>query len=81
MEKIRTATGKEFVCDSLSTLETPERLYITISGAPVSEIATVFSDPRETVQLYYGNVYVSQFTKLIGIIPENGVVRVNLTRG
>lgn len=81
VEKIKTATGKEFTCDTLSMLETPARLYITIIGSTISEIAAVFSDPRETVQMYYGNVYVSQFTKLLGIIPENDMIRVNLTRG
>ena len=80
MEKIKTATGKEFICDSLSMLKTPARLYITISDALIPEIATVFSDPHETVQLYYGDQYIAHYTKLLGIIPENGMVRVNLTK-
>lgn len=80
MDKIKTATGKEFTCDTLSMLGTPERLYITIIGSTVSEIAAVFSDPRETVQLYHGNQYIAHYTKLLGIIPENGMIRVNLTK-
>lgn len=80
MDKIKTATGKEFTCDTLSMLGTPARLYITIIGSTVSEIAAVFSDPRETVQLYHGNQYIAHYTKLLGIIPENGMIRVNLTK-
>lgn len=80
METVKTATGKKFECESFSMIETPSRVYIRIRNTPISIIAAVFSDPRETVQLYYGNIYVSQFTKLLGIIPENGMVRVNLTK-
>ena len=80
MEKVRTATGREFDCDSFSMIEDPVRLYIRIHGVPISTVAAVFSDPRETVQIYYGDIYVAQFTKLLGIIPENGMIRVNLTK-
>ncbi len=80
MEKVKTATGKEFDCESFSMIEDPARVYIRIRNTPISTIAAVFSDPKETVQLYYGDVYISQYTKLLGIIPENGMVRVNLTR-
>lgn len=81
MEKVKTATGKEFDCESFSMIEDPARVYIRIRNTPISTIAAVFSDPKETVQLYYGDVYISQYTKLLGIIPENGMVRVNLTKG
>ena len=81
MEKIKTATGKEFYCDSVTQIDSPRRVYITIHGATVAEVAAVFSDPRETVQLHYGDIYISQHTTLLGIIPESGMVRVNLTRG
>lgn len=80
MEKIKTATGKEFSCESFSVIDEPPRLYIRVSNAPLATIATVFSDQTETVQLYYGNLYVAQYTKLLAIIPENGMVRVNLTK-
>lgn len=80
MEKIVTATGKAFDCDSLVTLETPRRLYIMLSGVSLTEVAQVFGDPRETVQLYHGEDYFAYYTKLLAIIPENGMVRVNLTK-
>lgn len=80
MEKVKTSTGKEFDCDSFSMIEDPVRLYIRIHNVPIATVAAVFSDPRETVQLYYGDIYVSQFTKLLGIIPEGGIIRVNLTK-
>lgn len=80
MEKVKTATGREFDCESFSLIEEPARLYIRISNTPLATIATVFGDPKETVQLYYGNLYVANYTKLLAIIPENGMVRVNLTK-
>lgn len=80
MEKIKTATGKTFNCDSLTQMDRPRRVYITIHGASIAEIAAVFSDTKETVQLYFGNQYIANHTKLLGIIPENGMVRVNLTK-
>lgn len=80
MEKIRTATGKEFYCDAVTQIDNPRRLYITVHGANIAEIAAVFSNPEETVQLYYGNQYIANHTKLLGIIPEQGLIRVNLTK-
>lgn len=80
MDVLKTATGKELSCSSISLIPNPVRLYIRISGKTLSEIATVFCDPRETIQLYYGNEYFSGYTKLLAIIPENGMVRVNLTK-
>ena len=80
MEKITTATGKQFDCDSVVQIDDPRRVYITIHGATIGEVAAVFSDPRETVQLYYGNLYIANHTTLLAIIPENGMIRVNLTK-
>lgn len=80
MQKIKTATGKEFDCDSLTMIQNPRRVYITLHGVSIAEVAAVFSDPRETVQLYYGDQYLANHTTLLGIIPEDGMVRVNLTK-
>lgn len=80
MEKVITATGKEFDCESFSLIEEPARLYIRIRNTPFATVAAVFSDPMETVQIYCGNHYVAHYTKLLAILPENGMVRVNLTK-
>ena len=80
MEKIKTASGKQFDCSSFSAMTNPDRAYIRIVGSSIAEIASVFSDPNETVQLWYDEAYLSQFTNLVAIVPEPGMVRVVLSR-
>ena len=48
MDKIRTATGKEFDTDYIATIPNPAMAFIRICNAAISDIAAVFSDPRET---------------------------------
>lgn len=48
MDKIRTATGKEFDTDYIATIPNPPMAFIRICNAAISDIAAVFSDPRET---------------------------------
>ena len=80
MEIIKTATGKEFSCDSLSTIPEPFRVYIRVTGTTVPQVAAVFSDPSETARLEYGSITITGCTKLLAIIPEGDAVRVNLTK-
>ena len=81
MEILKTAPGKLFQCDSLSTIPEPFRVYIHITGASIGEVAAVFSDPSETERLEYGSITMTGCTRLLAIIPEGDAVRVNLTRG
>lgn len=78
MEKLKTATGKEFNCDYFNLFEQVGSLYIQVADASLVTIATVFADPAETVQLWYGNQYVAQHTKLLAIMPVNGGIRITL---
>lgn len=80
MEKIKTATGREFDCSSLSTLPTPARAYIRIKGETVATLAVVFSDPKETVHLECGPNRVEGYTKLFAIFPEPEAIRIVLTK-
>lgn len=80
MDKIRTATGKEFDTDYIATIPNPEMAFIRICNAAISEVAAVFSEPRETMQLYSGNVYLAQYTRLVGLQPEPGAVKVHLAK-
>lgn len=80
MEKIKTATGKEFECSSLSTLPTPARAYIRIQNETVATLAAVFSDPNETVWLECGPHKVEGYTKLFAIFPEPEAIRIVLTK-
>lgn len=80
MEYIKTATGRELPCDSLSTIPEPFRVYIRVTGTTVAQVAAVFSDPSETARLEYGSITITGCTKLLAIIPEGEAVRVNLTK-
>ena len=78
MDKIITATGKSFNCDYFNPFEPARQLNIRIVGATLVEVATVFSDPRETVQLWWGSNYEAMYTKVVAIVPEANAIRVVL---
>lgn len=78
MEKLKTATGKEFNCTYFNLFTQAGRLYVQIADESLATIATVFADPAETVQLWHENQYVAQHTRLLAIMPVNGGVRVVL---
>lgn len=81
MEKLKTATGKEFDCDYFNPFPQEGQLNIRIVGESLATIATVFADPRETVQLWWEGQYASQYTHILAIVPETGAVRVVLRKG
>ena len=78
MEKLKTATGKEFDCDYFNPFPPVGQVNLRVLNTPLSTVATVFSNPNETVQLWCGGVYASQYTKLVAIVPEGNAIRVVL---
>ena len=78
MDKLKTATGKEFECAALTRTE--NRIYIRVCGSSIGEVANIFSDPRETEKLWYNDEYLSQYTQVAVIVPEAGCIRVGLRR-
>ena len=81
MEKLKTATGKEFECDYLTMIESPPLVFIRILDESISTVATVFSNPVETIQLWFENNYIAQYTKLVSLFPEeNTAVKVTLAK-
>ena len=82
MDKLKTATGKEFDCDYFNPFPEAGQINIRVLGKPLVYVADVFSNKEETIQLYYGskiNVhYESGYTKLIVIVPEGNAIRVVL---
>lgn len=78
MEKLKTATGKEFDCDYFNPFPQAGQINIRILGESLATIATVFANPAETVQMWWEGQYAAQYTKLIAIVPENGAIRVVL---
>lgn len=80
MEQLKTATGKCFQSDYMAAIDTPPRVYIRIVGASLSEVASIFGNATETIQLWHGNYYLAGFTHLVAIVPEPGAIKVVLTK-
>lgn len=78
MEKLKTATGKEFDCDYFNPFPPVGQLNLRVLNADLATVATVFSNQNETVQLQCGTQYAAQYTKLVAIVPEGNAIRVVL---
>jgi len=77
MEKLKTKTGKEFASDYIAVIPYPAQAYIRID-APIANVAEVFSDPEETAEMWYEDLHLVGFTRLVAIIPEPGMVKICL---
>ena len=78
MEKLKTATGKEFDCDYFNPFPPAGQTNLRVLNADLVNVAAVFSDPNETVQLCCGVMSAERYTKLVAIIPEANAIRVVL---
>lgn len=78
MEKLKTATGKTFDCDYFNPFPPANQVNIRVLGISLVQAATVFSNPAETVQMWYEKQYLAQHTKVIAIVPEADAIRVVL---
>lgn len=78
MEKLKTATGKEFDCDYFNPSPVVGQTNLRVLNKTIADVAMVFSDPKETVQLWCEGTYAAQYTKLVAIVPEGNAIRVVL---
>lgn len=78
MDKLTTATGKTFDCDYFNPYSPANQVNIRVMGSSLVEVASVFGNPAETVQLFYANKYLAHHTKVIAIVPEDDAIRVVL---
>lgn len=78
MEKLKTATGKQYDCDYFNPFPPAGQVNIRVLGISLVEAATVFSNAAETVQMWWGNQYLAHHTKVVAIVPEAGAVRIVL---
>ena len=78
MEKLKTATGREFACDYFNYFSPAEQVNLRLLNTTLVEAASVFSNPAETIQLFYEKEYLAYHTRLIAIIPEGDAIRVVL---
>lgn len=79
-EVLKTATGKTFRCDYFNLFAPAAQLNISIVGTPLTEVAQVFSDAKETVQLWCGTEYCAYYTQLLALFVDGGSVRIVLER-
>lgn len=80
MEKLKTATGKEFPCDYFNPSPVNSQVNLRVLCTPLSTIATVFSDRSETVQMSCDGIYAENYTSLVAIIIEGDAIRVVLRK-
>lgn len=78
MEKLITATKKEFGCDYFNPFPPAGQVNLRVLSVSLVEVATVFGNPSETVQLWCGEQYAAQYTKLVAIVPEGDAIRIVL---
>lgn len=78
MDKVKTATGKEFDCDYFNPFPPVNQVNLRVLNASLVNVASVFGNPAETVQLWYGEQYLAHHTKVVAIVPEVDAVRVVL---
>jgi hypothetical protein len=81
METLKTATGKKYQSDYLAEIPMPQQAYIRILNASLSEVAIVFGDPNETIELWHGQNHLTYYTNLVAIVPEPGAIKVVLAKG
>lgn len=77
-DKLKTATGKFFDCIYFNPFPPLRQVNISIVNVDFMTLASVFSNPKETVQLWYGNQYLAHHTKLVAIIDDGDAIRVVL---
>lgn len=78
MEKLTTATGKEFSCDYFNPCQPTGQCNLRIVNEQISKVAAVFSNPSETAQLWCESQYAANYTRLVAIVPESDAIRVVL---
>ena len=80
MDELITATGRRIACDYFNPNQPVPQVDIQVSGLTVSTAAGIFSDRAETVQLWFGNQYIANYTRLVAIIPDGQSIRVVLAK-
>lgn len=79
MDKIITATGKEFDCDYLTVRHLSNRAFIRVI-APIETVASVFCNKEETAILTYCGSSLAGYTKFVSIINEGDAFKVCLEK-
>ena len=76
--KVKLASGKEFECDYMDHSERHRQANVRILNTTIYEISKVFSNPQETMQIWFEKDYAAGFTKLLALIDDGDAIRVVL---
>lgn len=80
MDKLKTATGKTFDCDYFNPFPPTGEVNIRILNASFVDVAAVFSNKNETVQMWCGIKYLAHHTKLMALVDDEDAIRVVLRK-
>ena len=78
MQKLKTATGKEFDCDYMGHSDVHRQANIRILNATFTVVASIFSNPIETEQFWFDEDHAVGFTKLLALRDDDGAIWVVL---
>lgn len=78
MDELTTSNGKNFKCDYFNLSPKGNQINLRIVGESLIRVVMVFSDPKETEQMWCGSQYASGYTTIVAIIPEGNAIRVVL---
>ena len=78
MEKLKTATGQEFVCDYFNPAPQFGQVNLRTVNVSLTTVAAVFSDPAETATQKCSGMTAEGYTKLVAIVMEGDAIRVVL---
>ena len=80
MDKLTTATGREFQTDYLVTIARPAMMFVRILGSDAATVTEVFHNPEETARLTYAGVEYDGFTKFVSVTDEGDALKVGLEK-
>lgn len=78
MDKVTTATGKEYDSDYLVTIPKPSMLFVRIIDDDPNAVREVFQNPEETATLTYAGRDYEGYTILDSITDEGDALKVVL---
>lgn len=78
MDKVITATGKEFDSGYLVTIPNPPLLFVRIHNENMDAVREVFQNPEETATLTYADREYTGYTVFDSIINEGDALKVVL---
>lgn len=78
MERITTATGKQFDVDLVCSIPSPPFAYIRIINSDLATVNKVFSDENETKRIEYNGFVLNGYTTLGYAKKEDIAIKVRL---